>query len=272
MSANKKIQLTIQDINFELFVYENETLSNQLTEKGFHSQNDIDIIKKFCKEGDTVLDLGANIGWYSIIAAMLVKNAGKVIAFEADSKNAKMLQSNIDLNMLNNIQVVQKAVLDYDGHVEFYHNPENYGDHSIAQNTFKRCFNIDPTFSVGQKIESICLDNFLTKEEFSKVSFIKMDIQGSEVKALKGMSTLLQSSRPVILLEYAPAHLYDAKSSAFEIFAFIENYNYRPYKITANGKDPCTLDNYRIDEMFVDTFKFKQTYTGIDLLLEPIGD
>jgi FkbM family methyltransferase len=262
-----KIKINLKKYHFSLNIFQNETLSNQLREKGHHGSNVLDIFEKYIKRESHVLDLGANIGYYSILAALVTGPNGKVFAFEPEKNNADLLLKNSKENNLQNIQLCNYVVSDKDGSIDFYINPENFGDHSVAKNTYKRCYNIQNEFRVPIKLNSIKLDNFFSIEEFRKIDLIKMDIQGSESKAIKGMESLLQEHRPVILMEYSPAHIYSAGSSPFEIFAFIENYSYIPYKIIDKGQNPCEVIPYSIMDMLNDTFANKETFQGIDILL-----
>lgn len=252
-------------------IFEGETLSEQLSQKGYHVQNDINLLRQFLTEGSSFLDLGANIGWYTIIGSMLVGPTGFVHAFEPDDRNMNMLKSNIDINKLTNVYTYKCAVLDEDKTINFYSNPENYGDHSIASSTYQRCFQVNQDFANphvihGRSVDSIFQDEI---EEFTNVGLIKIDIQGCEGPALRGMKRMLHYHRPPILLEYSPAHIYAADSSPFEIFAFIENHKYTPFVVLPREKNPVELHPLTITSLFEETAKHHNTFVGMDLLLLP---
>lgn len=263
------LDINIDDLSFRMEVFENETLSNQLVTKGYHVQNDVNLLRQFLKEGSSFLDLGANIGWYSLLASKLVGPTGQVRAFEPDDRNADLLKNSALLNGMSNIYTSVCAITDQDGAVDFYINPENYGDHSIATSTYQRCFNVDESYSKPHYVPSHTIDSLIDADEFSKVGLIKIDVQGCECKALAGMSKSLHYHRPPILLEYSPAHIYAAKSSPFEIFAFIENNRYVPLRVVPNGADPVNLQEISIVDLFDETLKNHNTFVGIDLLLLP---
>lgn len=264
------INVTVDNFNFRLHVFENETLSNQLREKGYHGYNDIDILKLLIKPNSTVLDIGANIGWYTVIVSHLVGNNGKIYAVEADQENINILEKNLLLNNINNVKTHRYAAADYDGVINFYKNPENYGDHSISSCTYIRCFVVDENYSSPIQVPCIRLDTLLTFEEFSNVSLIKMDIQGGECRALAGLEKHLKQYRPPILVEYSPAHIYHADSSPFELFAFIDKNGYLPYRIIPQGLEPVKIQPMPIAELFKMTEKSFNDFGGwIDLLLMP---
>lgn len=263
------IDINIEGLAFKLEVFDNETLSNQLAQKGYHTQNDVGLLREFLKEGSTFIDLGANIGWYSLIGSQLVGPSGHVYAVEPDAGNVALLQRNQILNGLSNIVINQCAVSDQDGIVNFYNNPENYGDHSVASSTYQRCFDIDEKFAQPDQVACRTIDSLISADEFKKVDLIKIDIQGCECKALSGMKQSLQHHRPPILVEYSPAHIYAAQSSPFELFAFIQNNKYFPLRIIPNGPNPVQVQQLSIVDLFEETLKNHNTYVGVDLMLIP---
>ena len=94
----------------------NESLNMQQTFQGYasnliHEKTTTELFKQAVKEGDTVVDLGANIGYFSLLAARIVRERGRVFAFEPEPKNYSYLVKNIKLNNYDNIEALQKADL-----------------------------------------------------------------------------------------------------------------------------------------------------------------
>lgn len=266
---NDKIQVKIDDIEFSLLVHENETLSNLIRQHGYHNRNDISLLKRFLSDKSTFLDIGANIGWYTVIASLLMGDSGKVISFEPEPKNVDLLKKNCFINNINCVKIIESIVLDEEKLMNLYLNSENFGDHSISEKTYLRTWSKKVDDNNKIVVKSITIDSIFTDEEWKNVSLIKIDTQGCESAVLRGMRGRLSKHRPPILLEFAPAHIYEAGYSAYEIFSFIENYNYIPYKICSNEVESSSLEFYTIDSMFLDTQRFKKTYESIDLLLIP---
>ena len=155
-------------------------------------------IKNEIRKGDVVLDLGANIGYYTLVFAKLVGEDGKVFAFEPDPDNFAMLKKNVELNGYKNIFLIQKAVSNKNGKARLYLCEENKADHRI-------CNLNDGRKSI--EIESVRLDDFFKKYD-GKIAFIKMDIQGAEGEALQGMQNLLKKNENVkIVAEFWPVGL-----------------------------------------------------------------
>jgi FkbM family methyltransferase len=148
-------------------------------------------------ENETFVDIGANVGFYALKIAKENKNkAINVIAIEAHPENYKALCKNIELNKLSNIKAINKAVSDNKGIVTMYERksvnrvqPEWY---TIQQSISG--VQLDKSHSI--QIESDTLDNIL---DGNKADFIKIDIEGAEVIALKGAEKTLKKLRKIIV-------------------------------------------------------------------------
>jgi FkbM family methyltransferase len=149
-------------------------------------------------EGDVVLDVGANIGYYTLLFAKLVGPRGKVFAFEPDANNFQLLKKNVRANGLGNVVLVPKAVADTSGKAMLHLCPDNKGDHRMYDSGDGRPM---------VEVETIALDDYFADHRGS-INFIKMDIQGSEAAALRGMRRLLERHRGVKLVtEFWPIGL-----------------------------------------------------------------
>jgi FkbM family methyltransferase len=156
------------------------------------------LFKREIKPGQTVLDIGANIGYYTLIAAKLAGPKGKVYAFEPDPDNFALLKKNVETNGYNNVVLVNKAVSDKTKTAQLFLNKTNKGDHRLYDSKDGR-----PSISV----QTIKLDDFFKKLD-KKIHFIKMDIQGSEASALSGMRNLIRRNSSLKLVtEFSPGSL-----------------------------------------------------------------
>lgn len=161
------------------------------------------IYRDCVKPGMTVLEIGANIGFFTLLFSRLSGKAGKVIAFEPDPGNFRLLEKNIKANDRGNVLCVRKAVSDKTGPERLFRSEEHHGDHRTFDSA-------DGRESV--EIEAVAIDGFLPAG--SSVDFIKMDIQGAEYSALLGMEgTIRNSARLVMLCEFSPALIRRAGAS-----------------------------------------------------------
>ena len=147
------------------------------------------IFESLLKEGMTVLDIGANIGYFSLIASKLVGNSGKVYSFEPDPITFKYLKKNITMNQISNVKLVNKCVSDEAGQLLLYHHPKYHTCHSIFGSPSKEAI----------KVESITLNNMFKKNN-SLINFIKLDVEGAEMNVLRGMDEIFKKNNVYYLL------------------------------------------------------------------------
>lgn len=161
------------------------------------------ISKIFCTlihKGDIIVDIGANIGYHTLNLAHLTGPTGRVYAFEPDQTNFRLLVENVNTNNYQNVVCVRSAVSDKNGFTQLSLSKWNSGDHRIYH----------PRRGGGHsknrqiQVETVALDNYF-KEPHGDINLIKMDIQGAEALALRGMSGLLRRYTEVKLIsEFSP--------------------------------------------------------------------
>jgi len=177
----------------KMFLDKKDSLRISIT--GSYEPAETALIKTLIKQGDTVVDIGANIGYYTLLFAKLVGEKGKVFAFEPEPENYELLEKNIQVNGYNNVVLIKKAALDTSGTTKLFLSDFSKVRHSVCK-TWEHEKPIE--------IESITLDSFF-KDHKGKIDFIKMDIQGAEGKALKGMKSVLKNNKNIkILTEFWP--------------------------------------------------------------------
>src|SRR5215203_6887711 len=182
-----------------------------------------DIIEHFTpKEGDVVVDIGANIGRYTIISSKRVGANGKVVAIEAHPGNFEMLNSNIKLNRLNNVIPLNYAEYSKETKVKLYLPSGESG--------FTKYNTIMPNWINAQEkfveVNANTLDYLLQLNEIrqEEVNWIKIDVEGAEFEVLKGAINVLSKSKDIaILMElHGPPHVYRPK-----VEEFVNLYNFK---------------------------------------------
>jgi len=164
------------------------------------------------KEGDVILDIGANIGIFSIKAAKAVGESGKVIAIEPEPKNIKILNEN--LRNLKNILIIPKALGNSSGKTNFLIGIHS-GSHKI--NTHIRKESTEKIISVP--IEKI--DNLIGELNIKKINFLKMDVEGWELEVLKGAEGSLD------LIEFMVIASYHTKNERKLITDFLDHHHFK---------------------------------------------
>jgi FkbM family methyltransferase len=154
-------------------------------------------IKKLVEPGMVAYDVGANIGYVSLLLARRVGENGKVFAFEALPSNLDRLRDNLELSGFSRaVEVVAAAVVDGERPVRFLVGPS--GGRGKAEGSSGRQ---DVSYTHGDEVMGLSLDGFVFRIGKPVPQVVKMDIEGGETLALPGMRRLLTEARPLILME-----------------------------------------------------------------------
>lgn len=185
------------------------------------------LFKSLIREGMVVVDIGAYAGYYSLVAADLVGEEGKVYAFEPNPENYVLLLKNLEVNRCKNVTPVQKAIADRDGRARLFLAQENKGDHRLFDsNDGRESITVDVT----------SLDAFFKERDY-RVDVIKMDIQGSEMAALKGMTRILEKNDDLkILTEFWPNGIRMSGASPEEFLKKLVEFGFELYHINEKRK------------------------------------
>lgn len=201
--------------------------SMRLSILGIYESLTVKHFQEMIKTGDTVLDIGAHIGYYTLMAAKRVGSKGKVYGFEPNTDNCELLTKNIEINGYKNVVLVKKAVADSTKKAKFFLSRVSTGMHSLID-----IDNNGDTILV----DTISLDDFFGKNP-PPVSVIKMDIEGGEYVALEGMSRLLKKSKHMsIFAEFSPFAIIKAKKSPRGFLNLLKQNGFKLYSIDESLK------------------------------------
>ncbi|MFC1902647.1 FkbM family methyltransferase [Chloroflexota bacterium] len=183
-----------------------ETFKCHITSGGYEELT-TELFKQVINEGDIVVDVGANIGHFTLLASRLVGKEGRVYAFEPETFNHSLLVRNIELNEYQNITVEQKAISNTTGTIKLFIDNENPGAHTIRRYSSKKEF---------IEVKSLTLDDYFKARERT-INVIKMDIEGAETTALLGMERIIRENENLkIFTEFAPFFIIEMGYSAEE--------------------------------------------------------
>ncbi len=163
---------------------------------GVYEKTEVDLFRKTVPSGATVVDIGAHIGYYTVIGAHRVGSTGRVFSFEPEPHNFSFLEKNIAHNTLAHVVAIPIGLADVSGERTLYVNATNKGHHSFGDDTH-----------AGEKtlIPLDTLDHALAAYGSPVVDIIKMDIEGAEPLALKGMhETIARSPHLILFTEFYP--------------------------------------------------------------------
>ena len=157
-----------------------------------------ELFRQLLKPGMIVVDVGANVGYFSLLSAELVGSSGKVYAFEPEPGNNGVLQKNIEINSLSNIQVEEMAVSDNSGVADLYLSELDSGSHSLFGDAARG-------IRKAVQVTTTTLDAFLESEGWPNVDLVKIDVEGAELGVLNGMERLMERSPDLkLIIEYCP--------------------------------------------------------------------
>jgi len=142
----------------------------------YYEVAETELLKKIVKKGYTVVDVGANIGWYTLLSARIVGKNGKVVAFEPEPDNYALLKKSLEKNNFENVLLSDYCVSNMAGIRKLWLHGLNLGAHSTVRKISERAIDV----------EAVTLDSFLSKLEIQRVDLLKVDVEGAEPEVFEG--------------------------------------------------------------------------------------
>lgn len=138
------------------------------------------------KPGSVIYDLGSHVGFYTLLSSVLVGNIGKVVSFEPLPKNLTYLKKHLQINNITNTQIIEAAVCDREGTAYFETNNCSFQGHFVSEGNL--C------------VRTVGLDELINKKQLPPPNYMKIDVEGAEVKVLQGAKKMLTEFHPTIFL------------------------------------------------------------------------
>jgi FkbM family methyltransferase len=182
-----------------------------------------------CKKGDVVLDIGAHIGMFAVIASQITGKGGKVYAFEPAPGTFDLLKKTIAINAADNVitplpQAVGAAV----GKTTFFVS-DSEADNGNSMVSYKEDRKLN-----GIDIDITTVDTVVKEKNLAKVNFIKIDVEGVEYDTLRGATETLKNLRPLCIVSIHPEPIAAKGDKLEDIYDLMKDLN---YKITLDGKE-----------------------------------
>lgn len=265
-SAYRLIQaraLHLPPFTFAIHGADDEFISRDLARDGVWEPFETQVFGRLCKPGAKVLDLGANIGWYTAVASQLVGEQGSVIAFEPDADNYRLLTQNVaQLASGANVATFNAAVSDQQGQLLLYQSDTNKGDHRLFSDNSARA---------TQAVEVTTLDLFFAERSGALPDIVKSDTQGSEAKILRGAAGLLGSGwRPVMVVEFWPFGLTRSGDDPMVFAEELESLGYRLFEVSEHKPKLLPLDAAALRERMQQDIQ-PDNWGFVNLLCVPAG-
>ncbi len=197
-----------------------DLVANTIKRGSVYDEEIIELAKKYITPNSSILDVGANYGQMSVVLSKHIENVGtgKVYSFEAEPFVGEILRKNVQINNAKNIEVVLGAVHFKGGEKLVFPEPDFKRFNSYGS------YGIDPLATKGRTVETLTIDSLNIKE---KISFIKVDIQGSDLFALQGAKETILKNKPVIIFEFEEQFQKEFNTSFNDYVDFVKSIDYK---------------------------------------------
>jgi FkbM family methyltransferase len=176
---------------------------------GIYEPDETFWLKQTLNPGMTVFDVGAHIGYYTLLMSKLVGENGRVHSFEPTTAGYDRLTKHLAINKCINTTAYHAAISNYDGQCKIYcADNSNLGLSSLGA--------LDHFVKV-EVVDCFSLDTFIEKNEIKIIDFIKIDVEGAEMFVINGATSLLAKIRPLIMMEINPSCLSRIGANADEL-------------------------------------------------------
>ncbi len=224
-------QVNLDGIKY--LVWANEDIGKKLILLRSFEKNETDAFKSLIKLGDVCLDVGGNVGYFTLNFARQVGPAGKVFVFEPIRRNALMIQLGAEINSFGgNVQVMRAAVSNKVGNVSLTIPSVDGAYAYISQDEG------DTVSEINETVDCIRLDDFVAERELSGVDIVKIDVEGAELLVLEGATTLFSGGthQPrVVMIELVDEFLNRYEASITKVMDLMGQYGYKPYYAISKG-------------------------------------
>jgi FkbM family methyltransferase len=195
-----------------------------LTYKSFEA-GPVDGLAAFVQPGTLVIDVGANIGFFTRRFARWVGDEGGVIALEPEERNfARLVHLVRRARLQDRVETLKMAAAERDSTLFLAVNPHHPGDHHLATS--------------GVPVPTAAVDTLLRERGSPPVSLIKIDVQGAEHRVLLGAAETLGRWRPALFVELDEQRLRENQSSVVAVAEFLATFGYRPFRLHRSGTEP----------------------------------
>lgn len=233
--VKREIVVTDFDGGLRMQLSLSEHMQRRIFWMGYYSTDIVALLKQVLKKDMVVVDVGANIGEITLVAAQRVGFDGKVIAFEPVSSIAKKLSEHVRMNDLTQVIVRKEALgLPNSGRMPIYiscgqdTSDENHGlaslyGESAAQNPI-------------EYVDVVTLDNVVSSLSLARVDLIKIDVEGGEFWCLQGAESVLRHYRPMLIVEVQRFSAHKAGWNVDDLFQYLSGFGYEFFTIGSNGR------------------------------------
>ena len=223
--------ININGVHVEL---DHNVLTHRMMYYGLYEENVVNFLKRDLRPGDVVFDPGANIGYFAAVCVGLVGERGHVYSFEpSNAAHAHIVKNNPPATggttPLPNWTLEHSALTDHSGTMTFYDTPRVMTrGFACLEGTY------EPKDRIPHQVEVVSLDDYCGRRNIGSIAFLKLDIEGSELKALKGASGML-AKRAIRTILVETTLLPHTRDLTQEIDDLLRKAGYRSFRALRNG-------------------------------------
>jgi len=232
---NKLVKGYLKNKLIIYFLQDDRYVGNVIASTGNYEAYETSIILNNIKKGNIVVDIGANIGFHTILFADKVGPQGKVYAFEPDPVSYEILLKNIRVNNLKNVIAKPLAISNKKILLNLYKSKTNYGDNRVYASDI---------FGEKLKINADSLDNLFNNffDKSQRISLLKIDTQGFEPFVIQGAKKLIKQYKPTLFFEYWPYGYFYSKSNGTTMLNYLKKTYKDFYLIDENNEKIVKAD------------------------------
>lgn len=176
------IPVKISSTNLFIKGLHTDTIAQQIFFQGYYEYALSRLVIETAKTGGVMVDVGANIGYFSLLFAS-IRKSNMVYAFEPSQRNLKYLSHNVAFNGLENVRIIEKAVADYDGYSVFNCGPEDQtGWGHLTKDTVQNSSNLVEVVTLGEYFRDL----------HTEIELVKIDVEGADLQVILGCETLIR--------------------------------------------------------------------------------
>lgn len=195
---------------------------------GIYERPETDVFLQLLKPGDVMLDIGANVGYYTALATRVLLPAGRIVALEPDPDSFYYLQQTVLANTGAQVLCINKAAGSEQRTATLFTSSDNRGDNRLYANDLA---------NGSCEVEVISIDALLEQLDIPCVQVVKIDVQGFEEQVLWGMRrTLAASPNVAMMMEFWPSGIVAAGSQPLSVLELLEKHAFRLFEILPHGR------------------------------------
>jgi FkbM family methyltransferase len=261
------VELTIAGVDtpikMQLHGSDDQIISARLRSEGCWEEYETQLTLQHLHTGDVYVDVGANIGYYTVVAAKKVGAQGKVIAYEPDPINLALLKTNVAMNALPQVQIFPYALYDKNEEGKLYLSDDNFGDHRVYASPQQRESRAITLVHGGEHVG----------KQTQHIDFLKIDTQGAEFFVVNGLKELIHANRNHLrmILEFCPYGIRHSGADGKQLLDVLDDIGMKYYIIDQIEHRLIPAERHHIEDWVNELADEPLNEGFINMFITPMG-